>query len=119
MFGFGFKFDENGNLALNEHYTEIVRLHEMLSDANIPHEFRRMFDGYQIIYPGEVRVSDAIQHGGSYGSDQNLVEIMGLTESEDGVEGYLTAEDVFERYSRHYAETYLKGGAENGKDQTN
>ena len=98
-----FKFDENWNFVLNKNYTEILRLDELLSSAGIPHELRRNFDGWQVIYykDGE-RISDAIEHGGSYGEAENLLEIMGLTENKDGVEGYLTADEVFKRYLNHY-----------------
>lgn len=100
-------YDENGNYRLDESYTEILKLHKLLIDANIPHTFDRFLDGWQIVYPNnENRVADAIQHYGSYGSEKNLLEIMGLltpTEKEnDSVLGCLTAEDVFNRMREHY-----------------
>ena len=88
----------------NAKYTEILKLKKMLEDANIPFSFRsNHFDGYQICYPeaGEKRVCSVVQFSGSYGCNDNLLEIMGLlTESEsidDDVVGSLSAENVFER----------------------
>lgn len=49
---------------------------------------------------------DAIEHYGSYGKDEDKLEIMGLLtpdeEEHDSVLGYLTAEDVFERIRKHH-----------------
>lgn len=56
----------------------------------------------------EERVSDAIEHFMSYGSEDDLLEIMGLTENGDSVEGGLTAQEVFERFKRHCSN--LDGG---------
>lgn len=101
-------YDENGNYILDESYTEILKLDEMLTEANIPHTLERFLDGWQVVYstPIDGRVADAIEHCGSYGRDENLIEIMGLLtpeeEDEDSVLGYLTAEEVFERMSEHW-----------------
>lgn len=78
----------------------------------------RFLDGWQICYPNnDGRVADAIQHFGSYGNTENLLEIMGLLtheeEETDSVLGHLTAEDVFNRMSEHYADHPTeKGGGE-------
>lgn len=92
-------------------YKEIFRLKEMLEKAEIPFSFNDVFDGYQIIYPDtEIQecVMDAIERKGSYGSQNDKIEIMGLlTEEEsqdDDVVGWLTAENVFERIEKHYRE---------------
>ncbi len=108
-------YDENGKYRLDESYTEILKLDKMLTDANIPHTLDRFLDGWQVIYPNEEkRVADAIQHCGSYGNAENLLEIMGLVkpeETSDSVLGHLTAEDVFSRMSEHYkAHPTEKGG---------
>ena len=101
-------YDENGKYKLDESYTEILKLDKMLTEANIPHTLARFLDGWQVIYPtDEERVADAIQHFGSYGNAENLIEIMGLVKPEedsDNILGHLTAEDVFKRISEHYAE---------------
>ena len=71
-------------------------------------------DGWQIIYPkdGEERIMDAIENFGSYGSDKDLLEIMGLLtpeeEQHDRVVGYLTAKNVFERIKEHYRKNHDK-----------
>lgn len=100
-------FDTHGNLITNEKYTEIIQLHNMLEKAEIPHSFGKLYDGYQVIYPNiESRIADAIEHSGSYGEKENLLEIMGLlTEEEleeDSVAGYLTAKDVFKRMEKDW-----------------
>lgn len=102
-------------------YTEILRLKEMLEEANIPFTFTDDFFNvkekidtgapiakvfYSHQYPAyQIRLgdlADAIEHRGSYGNEQDLIEIMGgLTEEEmeyDSVLGYLTAEEVFKRF---------------------
>ncbi len=106
-------------------YTEIFKLKELLEEAGIPFDFRDdnyVFqhigeERYQIEYPctyhkGE-RVCSAVQGYGTYGAEQNLLEIMGLLtpeESEqDSVCGWLTAENVFERIKKHWEETQNNG----------
>ena len=84
-------------------YTEILKLKEMLEEANIPFTFtetyRKQHSAYQIRLGG---LADVIQHRGSYGNEQDLLEIMGgLTEEEmdyNDVLGFLTAEEVFKRF---------------------
>lgn len=99
-------YDENGKYRLDESYTEILKLDKMLTDANIPHTLDRFCDGWQVCYPNnDGRIADAVQHHGSYGNTENLLEIMGLVkpeETSDSVLGHLTAEDVFNRMSEHY-----------------
>lgn len=103
-------FNSDGTYKTDERYKEIFRLDEMLKEKEIPHVFRNVMDGWQIIYPGggEKKVMDAIEHFGSYGNEQDLLEIMGLPTSEeeecDSVLGYLTAEEVFERIEKHWNE---------------
>lgn len=88
-------------------YKEIFRLKEMLEKENIHFIFRDLFDGFQICYPDiKNKVCSVIEHGGSYGHNQDRLEIMGLISDEetDDVLGYLTAEDVFNRIYKHYKE---------------
>lgn len=115
-------------------YTEILKLKTMLEEANIPFTFTDDFwnvkklgeriknDPYFVElfrnkYPAyQIRLgdlADVIQHDGSYGNGQDLLEIMGgLTEKEkeeDNVLGYLTAEEVFKRFKycyEHKTSTY-------------
>lgn len=101
MFGIDYSTDSN--------YQEILKLDRMLTDASIPHTLDRIFDGWQVCYPTREEqelVMDAIEHYGSYGKDEDKLEIMGLLtpdeEEHDSVLGYLTAEDVFERIRKHH-----------------
>lgn len=101
MFGINYSTDSN--------YQEILKLDRMLTDASIPHTLDRLFDGGQVCYPTREQpelVMDAIEHYGSYGKDEDKLEIMGLLtpdeEEHDSVLGYLTAEDVFERIRKHH-----------------
>ena len=110
-------------------YNEIHRLHNMLTEAGIEHEwfdrnghfdpggiaakhFRAMrlepIDwGWQIVVyrPDGERLVSAIEGYGTYGERDDRIEIMGLTrEDEDTVAGWLTAEDVFARIQEWRAE---------------
>lgn len=99
---------------------EIERLHNMLTDAGIEHEWvdrQSLFDvrrhsdlnwGWQIIIyrPDGERLVSAIEGFGSHGyglegEQGDSIEIMGLLtpeESEsDSVRGWLTADEVFRR----------------------
>lgn len=82
---------------------EIFRLKEMLEKENIPFVFieREEVKGYQIFKTrmGEI-IFSVVQHKYSYGNDVNLLEMWDM--SKDDVEGYLSAEDVFERIKKHY-----------------
>lgn len=107
-------FGMSTNGKTESDYKEIVKLSEMLKEAGIPFEFSNLNGGYHIEYPnGENRVCSVVEHSFSYGADDDLLEIMGLLTEEEqeedvgdesAVKGYLTAEDVFGRISRHYAE---------------
>ena len=93
---------------------EILKLKQMLEDAKIPFKFTDdLFRGlnkpsYKITINDKENqyLCDVIYHYGSYGYNQNLLEIMGaLTEEEqedDSVKGYLTAEEVFKRFKYCY-----------------
>ena len=100
---------------------EIERLHKMLLDAGIEHEWndrstwycrskygRELNWGYQVLIyrPNGDRLVSAVEgfgtHGyGLEGEQGDLIEIMGLLTPEeeeyDSVRGWLTAEEVFER----------------------
>ena len=97
---------------MEEKYTEILRLKEMLEKEGIPFVFRRQFDGYTIKY--DDFTCSVIEHTGSYGEEENLLEIMGLLtkkERKDGrVLGYLTAENVFKRIRKHFKNAPCCGG---------
>lgn len=111
---FGRAFGMSTNCKSESDYKEIVKLSEMLEEAGIPFKFSNLNGGYHIEYPnGENRVCSVVEHSFSYGADSDLIEIMGLLTKEEqeedvgdefAVKGYLTAEDVFGRISKHYAE---------------
>ena len=101
--------EENKEFKENESYKEIFRLEQMLLESNVPYKLRRLIDGWQICYPDlppDNCVCSVIEHFGSYGHEDDLLEIMGLTQNDDGVdgtvEGWLSAEDVFNRICEHY-----------------
>lgn len=107
-------FDEKGHAKLNPRYEEILKLYDMLTDSRIPFTLRRNFDGWQILYPAVLAFPEekdnvlcsVIEHYGSYGQEQDLLEIMGLLTPEekedDSVLGYQTASQVFERIKQHW-----------------
>ncbi|MBP5410895.1 MAG: hypothetical protein J6Y26_03185 [Lachnospiraceae bacterium] len=102
-------------------YTAIFKLKDMLTAAGIPFEFmdrtNTFHESFQIIYPSlamwrgkwdgkdvdfPVNAMCSVVEGfGTYGAEQDLLEIMGLLtpeEEENGsVTGFLTPENVFER----------------------
>lgn len=92
--------------------TEFNKLKKMLDDAGIPYEeftcpyFKEM-EHHQLVYPcdGELRKSDIVIGFGTYGSEQGLLEQMGLLDEsalDDDVQGWLYAEEVFDRWSKDY-----------------
>ena len=84
----------------NNYSTELEKTKSELEKA-------KSFDGYHICYnQGKQTVCSVIEHGYSYGSSHDKLEIMGLlTPAEsvnDSVAGWLTADDVFNRiFSAH------------------
>lgn len=114
-------------------YTEILKLKEMLDKAHIKYQyFTDNFFGWQsqlprqaylkAFYPAyQLRLNkniDAVEHIGSYGNAEDLLEIMGaLTEEEFAhgeVLGCLTAEEVFKRFKYcYYHETTIYVDEEN------
>ena len=96
-----------GDWETNEEYKEILELDKILTKANIPHELRKLYDGWTVLYPDSKNpVCDVVQHFGSMGGEEGKLEQMGLVApilSEYGdVEGYLTAKVVSNRIKAHY-----------------
>lgn len=88
-------------------YKEILKLKVMLEEANIPFDFEPLHGGYILIIRSKKRrLYDCIEHMGSYGNEQDKLEIMGaLTREEyknDSVLGDLSAEEVFRRFKYCY-----------------
>lgn len=99
-------------------YKEIFRLEKMLKEAGIPYQFcdlsmAKGYPSYKIVLNKHI---DAVQNRLSYGQAEDLIEIRGaITKDEKalggGVLGYLTAEEVFERFKycyEHDTSTYEK-----------
>lgn len=85
--------------------TESANLVRLLVAAGVPHEVRIIYDGVQVLYPNLFRsVGDVICHSHSYGHERGLLEAMGVGACDDldDVEGWLTAETVFDRWYAHY-----------------
>lgn len=88
----------------------------MLEERNIPFDFFEVsFDSdckrYHIYVPKfnpEGMVISVLQGEETYGEQDDLLEIMGLTTKEEenyeGVVGWLTAENVFERIKKYFDE---------------
>lgn len=101
-------YDKNGHYITDSKYKEIHVLDRLLTEEKIPHTIKKYMDGFQICYPveGPGMVMDAIEHFGSYGNEDDLLEIMGLLtaeeEADDSVLGNLTAKDVFKRIKQHW-----------------
>ena len=92
-----------------EIYQEILRLEAMLKENNIPYEKGEALNGWQICYPCFAlikRACSVIEHDGSYGREEDRLEIMGLLtveeEKYDSVVGHLTAEDVLSRIKKDF-----------------
>jgi hypothetical protein len=87
--------------------TEMDKPIILLKEADIPFEIHlhTLTMTPMIIYPSrENWICDVIYHKWSYGYKEGLLEMMGLIPGEysDEVEGYLTAETVFDRILNHY-----------------
>lgn len=89
----------------NPKYKEILKLKKMLENNNIGFEFDDDFiNGYQIRKVDGCSDFDVIEHDGSYGREQDKLEIYGLlTDKErksNSVLGWLTARNVFARIQK-------------------
>lgn len=88
---------------------EIEKLHFLLNEADIPHEFIERGIIKQICYPSSSNIVASVIFGkGTFGFHHGLLEIFGLLTAKeaeiDDVAGYLSAEEVFKRISKHYRE---------------
>lgn len=88
---------------------EIEKLHFLLSEADIPHEFIERGILKQICYPSSSNMIASVIFGkGTFGFKSGLLEICGLLTAKeaeiDDVAGHLSAEEVFKRISKHYRE---------------
>lgn len=105
------EYDENGKIKHNgEKYKAIKELDRKLTELDIPHEMHEMLDGYQICVPEQHELNcfegDAIEHFGSYGSEQDLLEVYGF--NLDDPDGHLTVEQALEYFVK-WNTTHTKG----------
>lgn len=88
-------------------FTEIEKLHKLLTEAGVPHIYQELYDGRQIrIYADEDmtnEIDDAVIYSGSHGAQNGLLETCSLS----GCEGWETAEQIFEGWWKMY--TLTKG----------
>lgn len=87
--------------------TEINKLILLCEVTKLPYEVKELMGRPQVFFPNfSERISDAVCHYGSYGHENGLIEIMGLTDPmiSDDVEGWLTAAEVFCRWYKYYKE---------------
>lgn len=102
--------------------TEFNKLEQLLKEAGIPYErvdersapdviendikqYGHSFAHYEIFYPSvKNHISDAVIFYGSYGIEDGLLEQMGLLppNATDSVQGWLTAEEIFNRWKEHF-----------------
>jgi len=87
----------------NLDYTEIKRLHELLEDDGLEHEFIRLFDGWQVLIfsDSELHMISCVQHFGSYGHEQNLIEMAGY-KVDEGDQGFLSADECYRHIRYHF-----------------
>ena len=102
------RFEEDRKLMKNNEY-----LNEYLKDKEyyqilLFNDFREVMERYNTykVFDNEKIIISIVQGYGTYGEEDDLLEIMGLlTEEEekiDSVTGYLTAEDVFNRIVKYF-----------------
>ena len=86
----------------NINFTEIEKLHSLLTEAGIPHTFAPVWDGMQIrMYADSMLIhelDDAVIHSGSHGVQDGLLETFYLNDCE----GWETAEQIFKGWKRMY-----------------
>ena len=89
---------------------EMITLIDKLQSAHIPFEieFQEMFSGKKyphVMYPSNWNNGckcSVVCNEMSYGHENGLLEIWGLGDTEDDVQGWLTASDVFARIYTDY-----------------
>lgn len=89
-------------------YQEILRLAGLMRKAGIPHQLRKVYEGWQILYPSLYGVQmDVAQHRGTGGSLNDRVELMGLKSADDDIgpiHSNLKAEQALKIIQQHYNE---------------
>ena len=103
------EYNEDGTIKhTGEIYTAIKELDTKLTELGIPHEMHEMLDGYQICVPEIHKPNhfegDAIQHFGSYGSYQNLLEVYGFNLTSP--DGYLTVDEALKYFTKWWGNNH-------------
>ena len=90
-------------------FMEIQKLHEMLTEENIPHTYAPIWDGMQIRVYADAEMTneldDCVYHSGSHGYHLGLLETFAL----NACEGFETAEQVFEGWKKEYEKAQKRG----------
>ena len=84
---------------------EVEILHEMLTEANIPHDFHDHFGGKRVAYPcGENWKISCVQFFGSHGVEDGYIEALGLG---CDTEPY-SANELFKKIKKDFQKTLDK-----------
>jgi hypothetical protein len=98
---------ERGYNTMADFKRENIKLASLLLAAGFNYFLKDCFDGTQVILYDDCwqRVADSICHSGSYGHEDGLLEIFGLGVKNKyyDVEGWLTADEVFNRWKNAMA----------------
>lgn len=99
------KLIKKDSCGIDIEYIEMGKLEWLLQEAKIPYRIDYVIGMPSVRYygHGENLICDAICHSGSYGHEEGLLEIMGLTRNDDSIEGWLTSEEVFDRISEDWS----------------
>lgn len=87
------------------HQSELFKLGLGLDERGIEYDLCTIAEGLAIVVPSQGW--DAVCHKYSYGGTSGLLEVMGhflVPDSEDGVEGWLTAKDILDRIDEKISE---------------
>ena len=91
-----------GYVTNYDYLTEIQKLANGLMKKGIPFKFHKLYEGFQIVVFSDddfhFQIWDAVCHSGSYGHSNGLLEVYGtISQRDDDVEGWLTAEGILAR----------------------
>jgi len=102
----GFDLSTGKYLDNREYYKEIGKLHDMFENDGLPVRITNLMDGYQLTIDGFD--FDVIEHYGSYGCNDDKLEIMGLYSAEEcgghkyKIKGHLTADEIYKKFYEVY-----------------
>lgn len=97
--------DDEYYVKTNKKLTAILDLAVKLKENDIPYELVRFFDGWKVAFPNARHAKmDAVQHGGSYGHENNLIEVM-IDYSTCDIDGFLTVDESYTYFKNAYGES--------------